>query len=136
MLMEKVNIIYDDEMDDVDIIAIPKEMCREIENLVQSYMEWLMESAPKDDEDYWITINGKRFSNLETVGFVKWLNNYYCNNSGKVSIIEQHTSSQTHHLVPHRVHQRRTAPLWSGPPRQRRPRFRRRHYADAGCRRR
>lgn len=90
--MERLNIIYDDDMDDVDIIAIPKEMCREIENSVKRFMEWLMESAPKDDEDYWITINGKQFSNLETVGFVKWLNTYYCNNSSKVFIVEQHTS--------------------------------------------
>ena len=89
--MEKVNVIFGDDICDVDIIAIPKDIAQIIDTLAGIFSEWLLKDAPQNDNDYWVEINGKICSNLETKGFVKWLNSYYCNNDNKAYIVEQHT---------------------------------------------
>ena len=91
-MMKKVNIIYDDEFQDVDIIAIPDDIFGDVDKLGALFIQWVIESAPKDDRDYWSIKNGEYLLIIETIGLVKWLNNHYCKNGSKAYIVEQHTS--------------------------------------------
>lgn len=91
--MVKINIRYDGVDDDVDIVAIPSEIISTLDEIVQAFLNWLP-TAPLDDPDYWVFTREKRISNLETVGFIKWLNNNYCTGSKKAVIVCQHTDYQ------------------------------------------
>ena len=88
--MIHINIVFDEEMDDVDIIALPENIFRDIASITRQFMDWLPD-APKDNSDYWAHINGKSCLTLETDGFVKWLNQTYCLGSNEAFIVEQHT---------------------------------------------
>ncbi|MBQ3183777.1 MAG: hypothetical protein IJB24_04425 [Clostridia bacterium] len=88
--MVKINIVYDDHYEDTDIISVPEEIFNNLNTVVNEFMAYL-DYAPKDDIDYWVEIDGILCSNLETVGFIKWLNNTYCTGKEKALIIKQHT---------------------------------------------
>ena len=88
--MVRINIIYDDVYDDVDIIEIPQNLLCRLDSIVRDFLEW-KHKAPADDKDYWTVINGRTCSVLETEGFVKWLNITYCNGEDKAIIVKQHT---------------------------------------------
>lgn len=86
--MELVNIVFEEEYDDVDIIAVPDKLYANIEELGQQFQRWLA----KGEHNYWkILPNGQRVLIGETVGFVEWLNDHVLNNSDEeVKIIEEH----------------------------------------------
>ena len=88
--MIKVNVIYDDVYDDVDIIEVPETIFSRLDSIVREFLEWKRD-APICDEDYWTEINDRTYSVLETKGFVKWLNMIYCNEDESVAILKQHT---------------------------------------------
>ena len=95
--MEKINIVYDSDYKDTDIIAIPRELSGVIHDLANQHDIWLYDlwcknELQNEDRDYWTIIDGKCIGNLETVGFVKWLNKYYCKGERKVIILKQHTN--------------------------------------------
>lgn len=87
--MTKVNIVFDDVFDDVDIIAIPDEIAYKIEEIGQEFLDWVPDP---NDKDYWITINGNKCVVAETAGFIKWLNSYYCLEKGKAYVIATKTN--------------------------------------------
>lgn len=89
--MENVYVIYDDVIEDADVIAVPNEIYQDIEKLANVFMEWLTEDVARKDQEYWRTLNGKQYLNIETKGFVKWLNIYYCKECDKAYIVKQHT---------------------------------------------
>ena len=84
-------INYGDD-NDVDIIEIPIELSKDIMRLAYSYDTWVLYEAPRDDSDFWVNKNGKEIPNLETAGFIKWLNKYHCKKNRKAVIIKQHTA--------------------------------------------
>ena len=86
--MKKVNIIFDDVLEDVDIIAVPDEVEAVIESLGQEFLNWIPET---DDSDYWTIINGKKCNIAETDGFIKWLNSTYCFKKEKAYVLERNT---------------------------------------------
>ncbi|MBQ4562351.1 MAG: hypothetical protein IJA55_08510 [Clostridia bacterium] len=88
--MTNLNIVYDEEYNDTDIISVPEEIFNNLNTVVNEFMAYL-DYAPKDDIDYWVEIDGILCSNLETVGFIKWLNNTYCAGKEKAVIVKQHT---------------------------------------------
>ena len=69
--MEKVQIVYDEDWHDVDVIAVPDDMVRTIDILSQRYLHWMPATS---DECGWVVVNGRKVLNKETKGFVKWLN--------------------------------------------------------------
>lgn len=88
--MTKINIVYDEMYNDVDIISVPDEIASSMNDLAKLFLDW---TPPESDSDYWVTINGKRCLSIETVGFVKWLNNHCCLYfDEKVCIVAQHTN--------------------------------------------
>lgn len=86
--MIKVNILFDDEYEDTDIIVVPKELSDKIATLANEFLHW---TGPKDDKDYWgVDEKGNYFEIAETVGFIKWLNTFYCKGEKKAYVVAQH----------------------------------------------
>lgn len=88
-LMTNVNIIFDDDFEDVDIISVPDEIIPKIEEIGQEFLYW---DPPESDSDYWIVIDGIKHQVTETDGFIKWLNSHYCQNTEKACIIARNTN--------------------------------------------
>ena len=86
--MTNINILYDGQYDDVDIISIPSNMIGCIDKLAQEYLDW---TPPDDDVDNWVIINNKRCMSKGSLGFVNWLNSMYCVNE-KASIVSENVS--------------------------------------------
>ncbi len=84
----KINVTYDNDLLDCDLICIPDRLGGQIEILAQDYLDWL----PPDDLDYdWMIINGKKVLSKNTTGFVRWLNQFYCDSDERAYIIQQNT---------------------------------------------
>ena len=88
--MVNINVVFDDSYDDVDIISIPNSISVRLEDVVKEFMDWL-KNAPEDDTDYWCEVAGQKWTSLETRGFIKWLNNYCCQEE-RCIIVKQHTN--------------------------------------------
>lgn len=93
--MTNINIVFEYDFNDVDIIAIPSEISYKIIELGQEFLDW---HGPKDDPDYWGVENGRTYQIAETVGFVKWLNMFHCLNEKKAYIVTQHTDYNPEYL--------------------------------------
>lgn len=87
--MKLFNVVYDDDRKDVDIIRVPNSIALEIETITQEFLRWLPHAK---EEMYWITANCNKCSVCETVGFVSWLNDNYCECSSKAAIVDEHVS--------------------------------------------
>lgn len=73
--MINVNILYDGQYSDVDIISIPQTIEHHIGLLAQEYLDWI---PPDDDVDNWVVLNGIKCISKGADGFVNWLNSVYC----------------------------------------------------------
>ncbi len=86
--MQRVNMVFDDALDDVDIIVVPDETASEIEAIGQAFLQWLPTAT---DDAYRTVIDGHVCPVAETDGFVKWLNARHCLGAEKAYIEVQHT---------------------------------------------
>ena len=86
--MKLVSILYDDMYDETDIIAIPDDLFEDLDNIVNRFeREW-----PYENEDYILKFKKNENVigvNLETDGFVRWLNKYYCIHGEKAKVVMQ-----------------------------------------------
>lgn len=87
-----LNIVFEDSTDDVDIVYIPDNMINKIDLYAQDFCDWL--NSNRITTDYYVVVNGRKFINLDTEGFVRWLNKYICLGDDKAYIVEQHTRQQ------------------------------------------
>lgn len=87
--MKLFNVVYDDDMKDVDIISVPNCAALRIKEITQEFLRWLPHAR---EEIYWTTVNGNRCSVCETAGFVSWLNNNYCECKSEATIVEEHVN--------------------------------------------
>ena len=87
--MKKVNVVFDNDLNDVDIIAIPDAILSKIEAIGQEFLDWV---PNEKDNDYWTIIDGRRYSVAETDGFIKWLNSCYCSKTDKAYVVAKNTN--------------------------------------------
>lgn len=87
--MIKVNIVFDNDFEDADIIAIPDEIASEIDTITQEFLDWVPRAS---DSDYWTIIDGRKCSVAETDGFIKWLNSCYCAKTEKAYVVARNTN--------------------------------------------
>lgn len=87
--MKRVNIVFDNYLDDVDIIEVPNDILPILEKIVQEFFSWVPTTK---DSDYWTVIDGQKCLAVETDGFIKWLNNSYCQKAEKACILFRHTT--------------------------------------------
>ncbi len=85
--MTYLNVLYEDDKDDVDIICVPYFIANKITVLVQDFTSWLPSA---DDSIYWTIIDGRKTSVCETDGFLKWLNENYCRDTQKAFVVNRH----------------------------------------------
>lgn len=89
VFMTKINIVFDDALNDVDIIAVPDNVAPKVEEICQEFLLW---DAPDNDSDYWMVVGDRKYSVAETNGFIKWLNLYHCSESEKAFIVKEKTT--------------------------------------------
>ena len=88
--MKHINIVYDDNFDDVDIIAVPDNIAQNIESVVQEFMEWV--STPKNQKRFVVkSAEGNLVLSVGTDEFLWWLNNMKPTVDAKASLVCQHT---------------------------------------------
>ena len=89
--MTKVNVVFDDELADVDIILVPDEIASNIEAIVQSFFNWAFE--PENKPQFMKrTNNGRMVMSLGTHELIWWLNKYRIVDGPKAAIIMEHTT--------------------------------------------
>ena len=84
-----VYVVYDSHYEDSDIISVPSRIVSDIQNIGQMFCNYL--SQPNIPDDYYVFINGRKYVNCETTGFIKWLNTYFLDDEEQASIVKQHT---------------------------------------------
>lgn len=85
--MTKINLIYEGDRSDVDILLIPDGLTEDIDRLAQQFLDWV---SPEDDTDGWVVLDGQKYMAKKTTGFLKWLNANYCHGSEKAYIYKAH----------------------------------------------
>jgi hypothetical protein len=90
--MMMINLVYEYDLTDVDIILAPDFVSDQIERITQQFFSWL--SNPGVEHDNWVTNSkGVRCLSCETEGFVKWLNEFILGDCHeKAIILLQHTN--------------------------------------------
>lgn len=88
--MKHINIVYDDNFDDVDIIAVPDNIARNIESIVNEFMEWL--SVPKNRQNFMVqSAEGNLVLSVGTDEFLWWLNCVKLAADARAVLVCQHT---------------------------------------------
>ena len=89
--MRKINVIFDDEFDDVDILLVPDDVAYNIVHVVQAFNQWLL--LPDNRSRFVVeVINGYEVIGIETEEFLWWLNNIHIKAAQKAIILERHTT--------------------------------------------
>lgn len=89
--MINVNIVYDDDTEDVDIIAVPDNIANDIDNITQLFFNWLKD---KRNQQRFLIKNaqGKEILSIDTNDFIWWLNTHYMDTLETAYLVSQHTS--------------------------------------------
>lgn len=87
--MTKINIVFDNVFEDVDIIVVPDEIASRIGEIGEEFLHWV---PGAQDGDYWTILDGERIAVAETDGFIKWLNSKYCLKLENAYVFKRNTS--------------------------------------------
>ncbi len=88
--MKYVNIIYDEDGNDTDILLVPDQVSHNIDEIGQAFFDWLSKTK---DHGYWrVAEDGHKYLAAGTDEFVKWLKDNYGNlEDGEIRVIERDT---------------------------------------------
>ena len=75
--MKKIHLVYDECYEDADILCVPDWVCEQAVSLPGRYSKWLHEQGRND---------------METEGFIEWLNAHITSDAEKVLLLAQHVS--------------------------------------------
>ena len=91
--MRSVNLLFEEEYDDVDIISVPDEIADNIDDVAQLFFKWLW--IPENRQHFYVTLpDGKEALGIDTKEFLWWLNHVFLSSGKKAEIILQHTKYQ------------------------------------------
>ena len=86
--MKKLNLVYEYNYKNVDIVLVPNEVADHIDQVVQTFQDWL--TNPQNSEPFArYTENGFRYLTIGTNEFVWWLNNICYPNGEKTTVLER-----------------------------------------------
>lgn len=89
--MKRINIVFEYDYEDVDIMLVPDEIADNIEAIVREFNTWLYN--PENRHRFLIeNADGTTVLGIGSLEFLWWLNNYRIRNDESAMIIEQHTS--------------------------------------------
>jgi|GEM_PF-1966843 len=76
-----------DNLEDVDLIDIPKKILEDIDNIQKRFFVWMFDKS--NNHKYWIEENGiKMYCSYGTSAFIEWLNTYVLESENAIIIKE------------------------------------------------
>lgn len=91
--MKKINLIYEDDYNDVDILLVPDDVADNIDDVVRCFFSWLR--VEENASRFMVTTaSGHKGLSVDTKEFIWWLNNIWIRNDSEAKVIVQHTSYQ------------------------------------------
>ena len=91
--MRGINLLFDEDYQDVDILEVPEKIAANIESIVREFNAWLC--IPCNGARFLVeTASEKKVLAIGTKEFVWWLNNVKLeefDEKEKVKIVKQHT---------------------------------------------
>lgn len=89
--MKLMNVVFDEYYDDVDIILVPDDMAEVIDDLLGIYNDWTSEQKKRGVwHKFRDGITGF-VAATDTVDFIEWVNHFYYDEEGEITIIESNT---------------------------------------------
>lgn len=88
--MKKINILYADEYEDVDIILVPNHIADDIEAVTQEFFDWT--KHPYDIPSFMHVNEYGEIASVDTKEFLWWLNTIKCPDGPQSMIVVQHTT--------------------------------------------
>lgn len=87
--MCNINLLYDDVLNDVDVVCVPACVAEDIMSVTQKFFSWMNN---KDNiHDYRVTnAKGETVLVIETESFIWWLNEHFIKSDKKAFIVSQH----------------------------------------------
>ena len=87
--LKLINLLYEYDYDDVDIICVPDNIADNIEETVQSYQSWMYKNI--DKHSFWrFSASGCKILSLGTDEFLWWLNGQCIKSGEKAHLISSH----------------------------------------------
>lgn len=78
-----VNIFYDDEGKDADIIELPELVIDDLEELQERFLRWMFDK--KNKHQYWRTEGNRKYCVYDSEAFVEWINKMYLESDKEVA---------------------------------------------------
>ena len=89
--MRKINLVYDCDYDDVDILMVPDHVAEDIERVVMRFNHWLMDSENR--KQFLAPYKGRMELSIGTKEILWWINHHERNEKDAVATVyESHTN--------------------------------------------
>ena len=72
--MREINIVFEYDYDDVDILLVPNYIANNIETVTQKFFSWL--NNPENQKPFLVPYKGQLVLQIGTQAFLWWINNY------------------------------------------------------------
>ena len=84
-----VNIFFNDEKDDCDVIDLPELVVRDLDGIMAEFFAWISDKSV--DHGYWVIADGeKKHCSYGTEALIGWLQKNY---SADARIVEQYAKA-------------------------------------------
>ena len=94
-MLRRVNIVYEMDYNDADILWIPSNLANDIDDVAQEFFRWV--GVPENGCRFLVKgEDGHEVLNIDTEEFLWWLNHIKITNEPKATIAVQHTSYDPH----------------------------------------
>lgn len=88
--MKLINLVFDEELNEVDILEVPDHIADNIEHYVVEFNRWLFD--PENRKRFLAPYKGHLELAIGTEEFLWWLNFYHSSEKESSTIIRQHTT--------------------------------------------
>ena len=88
--MKLMNIVYDGEYENVDIVRVPGWVADDIETILRDFNEWLSIPTNRQPFSHKCT-DGRMVLSVDTPDFLWWLDNIKIAEEQMTEIVKQHT---------------------------------------------
>ena len=93
--MQMINLVFDEECKDVDLLMVPKEIACNVDAVVTEFFTWLSDS--ENQKQFLVSDdNGGSVLSVGTDAFLWWLNNIRILDSNKAYIVRQYAEFSPH----------------------------------------
>jgi len=87
--LKLINVVFEYEYDDVDILSVPDYIAENIDNVVANFCTW--QRDPKNAERFLVPYENRMVLSIGTEEFLWWINHYAISDLATAAIVKQHT---------------------------------------------